>query len=632
VASAGDDDDLPNDNTKTRTTNTGYVLRVAANSNVLSFPIPPTGKVCLGRGIGTDVRIPLPDMSRRHAMLGWEEGRLQICDLGSSNGTMLRGKRLEPDVWTPLDLRELFFVADAALVVHKGSTTDGPKRLVGHEPVEAAVRACLTSYAKTKKPFGVLAVDAESDMPWSDLVVALFATTDIAGFLSETSLRMLLLDRSVEQLELVTAFLQKTLVPFSPTRKVSLRVCPRDGDTLPALYSTGRKRADTARSDTRRPSAPVIESSVMRKVYVLIDEVARTPTSILLLGETGVGKDVMAREIHQRSERSAAMLVGLNCAALPESLLESELFGYERGAFTGAVAPKPGLIESAEGGTVFLDEVGEMPLSTQAKLLRVLEERKVMRLGGLKPRAVDFRLIAATNRKIQAEIAAGRFRADLFYRINGFSIMIPPLRDRRDEIVPLALYFAQRAAFALGKSVPIFATETLACFERYAWPGNIRELRSVVERAILLARTGVVMLEHLPEEVISQAASRPPPPPSHEIEPTTARNAAIPPLPSLAANEDDDDDDDDDDEDAPRFLQTASPLTAPTSAKPPSSASLREQVERLEYEKIVAMLNELGGNQTRTAQALGMTRRALIIRLERYGLPRPRKAKGTAAD
>ena len=603
----------------------GHVLKVAAPGMVLSFPFPgprTKGPIVIGRGLDADIRVPMPDMSRKHLSMRWDDdGVLQVADVGSSNGTTLRGEKLVVDEWKMLTTRELVLVSDGAVVVQEGNATDAPSRLVGYEAFEATLQAQVKNFAKKKEMFGVVAIELDSEGAWTDFVGGVLARTDSIGYLSERSVRVLLVNRSVAEIETIVAFLTRGLTTFSSNRNVTVKICPRDGDNLTALYSGARERRDTYHRETRRPSAPIVQSHAMAKVYELVGEVANTPTSILILGETGVGKDVLARAIHQKSNRANAPLVGLNCAALPESLLESELFGYERGAFTGAVAAKQGLLESAEGGTVFLDEVGEMPLSTQAKLLRVLEERKVMRLGGLRPKAVDFRLVAATNRNLQAEIAAGRFRADVFYRINGLAISIPPLRERRDEIVTLTHHFADKAAATLGKNVPLFSAEALQCFERYTWPGNIRELKSVVERAVLLARAGVVLLEHLPDEVISKAVSRPPPPGPDE-RPTEAR------LPILSEP---------DEGSGPRSTRSRGHYTPagppssrmaiqPPGSQPPASmTSLKNELERIEYDRITAALAEAGGNQTRAAASLGMTRRALIIRLERYGITRPRK-------
>jgi transcriptional regulator with PAS, ATPase and Fis domain len=273
------------------------------------------------------------------------------------------------------------------------------------------------------------------------------------------------------------------------------------------------------------------------------------------LGETGVGKDVRAQEIHARSARANGPLVRLNCAALGEALLESELFGHEKGAFTGATASKPGLIETAHGGTLFLDEVGEMPLATQAKLLRVVEHKEVRRLGGLEDRRVDVRLIAATNRNLAQMVEDGSFRRDLYFRLNGITIELPPLRERASEIAELAARFASKT--------PI----TPAAIERlraYAWPGNVRELRNVIERAAVLSGVATIGPEHLVFD----------------------------------------------------------------AAPPPSRASdLTSELASVERKRIEEALAASAGNQTKAAELLGITRRALINRLNEYGFARPRRDK-----
>jgi two-component system response regulator AtoC len=231
-------------------------------------------------------------------------------------------------------------------------------------------------------------------------------------------------------------------------------------------------------------TAMLVVGETMQRLYALLDTVAPSKLSLLVLGETGTGKEVYARALHARSDRAARPFVALNCASLVESLLESELFGHEKGAFTGAAEAKPGLLEMADGGTVFLDEIGELPPTTQAKLLRVLENGELLRVGGLKPRRIDVRLVAATNADLDAAIAAGRFRRDLYYRINGCVVTLPPLRERPGEILPLARHFAA----ALGRTRFTDAAER--ALRDHVWPGNVRELKTVIERAALLSARG----------------------------------------------------------------------------------------------------------------------------------------------
>ena len=336
---------------------------------------------------------------------------------------------------------------------------------------------------------------------------------------------------------------------------------------------------DGASASAERRTMPPVETEelvlndpVVRDLYRLIDVVARSTISVLVRGETGVGKEVYAETVHARSPRAKRPMVRLNCAALPESLLESELFGYERGAFTGAAAAKTGLLEAADGGTLFLDEVGDLPLPMQAKLLRVLESGELMRVGSVRPKRVDFRLISATNQDLEALVGAGRFRSDLLFRINGFTVTLPPLRQRADDIAPLAERFVELAARDAGKRAPAISGAALRVLRDHPWPGNVRELRHVMERATLVCAGTTIEPQHLGIGAFHQEAGNAGPSPP-----------------------------------------------AGRSGKP-----LREQVESLEKERIVEALERCGWNQTRTAKHLGVSRRTLITKMIAYSIPRRR--------
>jgi transcriptional regulator with GAF, ATPase, and Fis domain len=256
------------------------------------------------------------------------------------------------------------------------------------------------------------------------------------------------------------------------------------GDAEVAANARALRDDRTAPRIARRPL--IVRDPAMTALMGIVAKVAPSPLSLLILGETGVGKDVVASLVHEISPRAAQRFVSVNCAGLPESLLESELFGHERGAFTGAVAPKPGLLEEANGGTVFLDEVGELPLNVQAKLLRAVESHEITRVGGLRPRPIDVRFVAATNRDLVAEVAAGCFRADLFYRLDGLSLTVPPLRERRSEILPLARHFVEAACQRFGAPRPELSARAAETLMAHGWPGNVRELRNAMARAVLL--------------------------------------------------------------------------------------------------------------------------------------------------
>jgi transcriptional regulator with PAS, ATPase and Fis domain len=280
----------------------------------------------------------------------------------------------------------------------------------------------------------------------------------------------------------------------------------------------------------------------------------------------------VAELVHSLSPRAACPLVRLNCAGFSETLLASELFGHERGAFTGADRAKPGVLEGAEGGTVFLDEVGELPMSIQPKLLRVLEDKVVTRVGALKGRPIDVRFVAATNRDLEVEVAEGRFRQDLFFRLNGFQLRIPPLRERPGEIAELARAFLAPAARAAGlATAPSLSQEAQELLVGYSWPGNVRELRNVIERAVLLSTDGVITAVHLPTDKMRQRVTR---------------SAGVP-----VADHD----------------------------------PLRAALEARERQRVEDALAQCGGNQTHAARLLGISRGTLVTRVNAYGLTRPRK-------
>jgi two-component system, NtrC family, response regulator AtoC len=362
-----------------------------------------------------------------------------------------------------------------------------------------------------------------------------------------------------------------------------------------ALVMVQPQRPNSNRPIRRLSSLPptdgpaVLLDPEMKRAYEIALRAAQSGISVLITGETGSGKEIFAETIHQRSNRRTRPFLRLNCAALTESLLESELFGHERGAFTGANQAKAGLLESTDQGTVFLDEIGEMPLSTQAKLLRVLEERSILRVGATKPRPIDVRFVWATNRDLRAEARAGRFRNDLYYRIAGVEFAIPPLRNRPIEIEPLARLFLHRFCQRSGLPAPELTAGAIAALHRYSWPGNVRELKNVMERAPFLSEGGPITESHVPNEQIDLENGL------FSPEENEATEVFVPPPPLVPAA---------------------------TSAVREAVFSIDSDEER---KRVLSALELCAGNQTRAAKALGVSRRTLINRLERLNLPRPKK-------
>jgi two-component system, NtrC family, response regulator AtoC len=445
----------------------GSRLLVFGPDAVHSVPLPEHGTVTIGRSAPAEVAIDDKSVSRVHAAIEIEHeadriSRFWIRDLGSSNGTIVHGEKIERDLRRPLEPGDLVEIGRATLVIQQG---------------------------------------VDHGVGWTKAV------------------------RDIET---------------------------ESGRTFPRI----------------------VADEEMRRLYALVERVAISDISVLILGETGVGKELMAREVHDRSARADGPFLALNCAAISETLLESELFGYEKGAFTGATKTKPGLLEMAQGGTIFLDEIGEIPMPTQVRFLRVLEERRVWRVGGVESHPIDVRFVSATHRDLKARVAEGVFRRDLFYRLNGIALAIPPLRKRVPEIALLARGFVEGACHKMGRLPPPIAPPALSALEAHDWPGNIRELKNVIERAVVLAGSDPIDAEDLGLDAKVGGSK-----PAIELR--------------LASGE--------------------------------PSALLPDELEQLERQRIIEALDRCGGNQTRAAEMLGITRKVLLTRLDAYRIPRPRK-------
>lgn len=337
-------------------------------------------------------------------------------------------------------------------------------------------------------------------------------------------------------------------------------------------------RLQEALKERHHPANLIGNSLPMRESYSMIGKIASAKISVLVLGESGVGKELVAEAIHQQSPYSTGPFVKFNCAALPESIIESELFGHEKGSFTGAGAQRKGRFEEADGGSIFLDEVGELPLATQAKLLRVLQEKTFERVGGNLPIRVDIRVIAATNRDLPRMVAEGTFREDLYYRLNAFPITIPPLRERGGDVIALSDHFVCKACRDTGKVVKRISTPALQMLMAYHWPGNVRELENVINRAVILCEDEVIHGYNLP----------------------------------------------------PAVQESVSPGSI--SAR----SGLETKIETIEYEYLIEALKKTCGNMSEAARHLGMTRRMLGLRLKKHSIEykkfRNRKKNGDVKD
>jgi DNA-binding NtrC family response regulator len=530
----------------------------------------PLGLVTLGRGAEATIVVADPRVSRSHAALHVTPREITLTDLGSANGTFVGNVRLAPGDALSLSDGQGFSMGDSVLVVHRTHLREpGASRLSSIDELPARFAAS----SPLGRPRALVVVRVKPSRPTQPRVLELVLGELFASprdfMLWESSERLVLgyeVTSEADAVRFERAVIRQ-LGSFGIAADVSARTLSPEtletsGDALRALLA-----GNAVRSLAR--GTVVLEDPAMKALEETVLRVARTPVGVLILGETGSGKDVVAAMLHELSQRAKQPFLALNCASLPEALLESELFGYERGAFTGAINAKPGLFEAADGGTVFLDEIGDLPLALQAKLLRVIESHEVARLGSVKPRTVDVRFVAATNKDLRRRIGDGHFREDLYYRLNAVTLHVPPLRERRTEIEPLARLFLEKAREHFETGDVHFSAAALAALLEYPWPGNVRELKSAVERAALLARGNVIE----PSELGIGAPGYP------------------------------------------------TPLRASSASQRPELATSPD----VERDRIVRALESCGGNQSRAADLLGMSRRTLVRRIAELGLPRPRR-------
>jgi len=545
--------------------------------------LPDRGTLVIGRGEDVDVRVNDPGASARHCTLHVEGGRVAIEDLGSRNGTQIRGQRIDAGERVMLAPGESALVAGAVLLLQRKNRQLQQRRSLPHGYFELRLaEECLLAKTGGGAPaFSIARLDIEGGRDADGFAAAaaeLLRPADILGTYAPDAYEILLRRTAPAEAEGALAPLLRKLDELGAEPRVAYAHFPGDGRTAHALIEKACARLRPAPAGSAPPGAIVLDPR-MRDVYRLAEKAAGRDINVLILGETGVGKEILAQTIHRASKRADRPFLSLNCGGVSETLRESELFGYERGAFTDAKVAKPGLLEMAEGGTVFLDEIGEMSPSIQAMLLRAIDTKQIMRVGGVRPKAIDVRFVAATNRDLVEEIREKRFRSDLYYRLNQISLEIPPLRERRSEIRPLAeAFLAELAGGAAG--APRLSDEAVQLLESHAWDGNIRELRNVINRALVLCDGDTIEPEHLPLETLQRAAS-----PARVPAADDGAGEMLPPPPELSLTPD----------------------------------------QFAERERIVAALQAEGGNQSRAARRLGMSRSTLGTRLDELGIPRPQK-------
>jgi DNA-binding NtrC family response regulator len=580
---------------------------VISDKVVATFPLPDTGELKIGRAPHCEIMIDDVSISRTHATLALGSP-LVLTDLGSANGTRVRDRLLPHHQSVEIAPGEPIQVGSATLIIQRQAAPIRPRRLWTHDYFEVRLEEECARASRRGAAFAVMRVSCsphDAPLKIQQAITDVVRLSDVVGEYGPTDYEILLVDTTRDEVGPAERRILAELDAHGIKVRVGTACYPYDGRNPDELMSRAEAiaRGISPAESGGRPRVDVVAERTMQDLYTLAGRIAHGTISVLILGETGVGKEVLAEKVHKLSPRASKPYLRLNCAALSESLLESELFGHERGAFTGAIGTKQGLLETADGGSVFLDEVGELPHSIQVKLLRVIEERVVLRVGGLKPRPLDVRFISATNRDLEAEITRGGFRQDLYFRLNGATLVIPPLRERPDEITGLAHAFLDSAARQAGLArAPTLSKEVLDELLRYSWPGNIRELRNVIERAVLLSGEHEIQARHLPLEKMR----------------VTFATAVTNPLSSASHA-------------APAFggfASRPSPTPVPIPPHRESSSPVLRRGPKISPEEeraqIEAALSACGGNQTRAAKLLGIGRRTLINRVKEFGLARPR--------
>lgn len=542
-------------------------------------PLGQSEPVVVGRSYPADAVIRDRGLSRQHARFTWDGNRVVVEDLGSTNGTRVNGALV---THATINEGDEIVLGSVTGVLHVITQLERQSHsLDGYETFLTRLEEEVTRARTAATPLSVFMVRTASSrivhvrhlLP---RIRSTLRTEDFVGAYGPGTLLIALPGTPMG----VAEGLARSLSQGEPRLIVGGSEHPTSASTAEELIARARSAALTAtidapvcvasggdESETSGASAMVVVNPKTRSLLELVGRVARSIAPALIVGETGTGKELYARALHDRSHHRSGALQSINCGAIPANLIESTIFGHERGAFTGADRRHMGIFERAQSGTVFLDEIGELPQAAQAALLRVLETKQLLRVGGVEEISVDVRVVAATNKDLEAMAESGDFRIDLLYRLNAITIEVPPLRDRTDEVAPLAALFLSEAARSSSLPVKTLDSDVLELLCRYSWPGNVRELRNVMERAAVIADGPTVRVEDLPPKIRSEADGRESERPSE-----------------------------------------------------PLDADFKERIKQYELELIVDALERTDGNQTEAAKILRMPLRTLVHKISQYGL------------
>jgi len=490
----------------------GGVLFCYHRDGVRRVPLARGSSWTIGREAPAGILIRDSSLSRQHArLIVAPSGELTIQDLGSTNGTLINGVRVDAG---PIRLGDVVTLGAVTLALHLVGGDEQPISLESNDRFLARLAEEVIRARTFRRRFTLLMIRAEQGhvSRWLGRIHTLLRAVDHVGLYSPSCVEVLLPETDAEAAIETAERIASELKEVAPA--LALAGYPGDATSVGALVEHCQQAlcacdqgvqsvcslpARSERPNTAAEATPF--GPAMQELYALADRVAESSASVLILGETGVGKEVLARRVHAHSQRRRGKFLAINCGAIPPQLVESTLFGHEQGAFTGASARREGLFESANKGTILLDEIGELPLEAQATLLRALDTRRITRVGSTREIEVNVRILTATHRDLEAMVEHGDFRQDLLYRLNTVVLQVPPLRDRRDEISPLVSHFVGEAARANRRDEPGIDEEAISLLETHHWPGNLRELRNAIERAVVICQDGLITADDLPASV-----------------------------------------------------------------------------------------------------------------------------------
>ncbi|MFH1729583.1 MAG: sigma 54-interacting transcriptional regulator [Pseudomonadota bacterium] len=588
------------------------IIRDDAKDKIFNFG--NQSDVIIGRQEDADIPLDDEQVSRSHARIFFKDSHIVLEDQDSTNGTIVNGTAITKKILEDGDE----IIIGSTVMEFFVPTSMGDKSLGitirTHNYFESRLDEELDRANRYERPLSLMMIginfkalqktetketlDEKKEMIIAELVLmikGMIRAMDIISAYSSEELELMLPETSKDEAyKLARRITSDAVKSIGIPVNIGIANYPDDSLSKELLIDKSRQAlklsrakrtdsiADVTKENVKRINVfdreVVIQSDKVKEIFDMISRVALSNINVLILGETGVGKEVVAEAVHQKSARKNKPLISVNCAALTETILESELFGHEKGSFTGADKLKIGLFESAKGGTIFLDEIGEMPMKTQAKLLRVLQNKKIMRVGSSQEIAVDVRIIAASNKNLEEHIDKGLFREDLFYRLNAITITVPPLRERKEEIPPLIQSFTKLFNTENNKTIENISPDAMELLCKYDWPGNIRELKNSIERAVVVADSDTIFKEHFSAKIFK--APQPKRPLEEEVE--------------------------------KEYYDDIDKETA--------MGDMKEIVSKYEKKLILNALRKCNWNQTKAADILNVPRRTLVSKIKKYNV------------